>query len=105
MGFIGSIYLYNLSRDFPFISDTIAKWTSGMEYGEKAVSDLMPGVAAVTDGTDKCPSLQVKGEWVLQQPPLRRKNNCFVVKIQNTSFPEREEHLPAAGTACALNRW
>lgn len=98
MGFIGSISLSNLSRDFPYFCDTIVKWTSGTEYGEKAISDLMPGVAGFSLSIwqwlmDFYPSLQVKGEWALQQPPPRRKNNSFVVKIQNTSFPEKEEHL------------
>lgn len=112
MGFIGSIYLSNLSRDFP--SFFWYYWQINIWYGiwwESSISSharcrwLLPGHLAATGGTDKCPSLQIKSEWRLQRHLPRRKNNCFVVKIQNTSFSEREEHPPAVGTTCALKRW
>lgn len=49
-GFIGRIYLPNLSRGFPQFSDAIGKTIPVWKYDKKAVSDPMPGVTSFSAG-------------------------------------------------------
>lgn len=110
-GFIGSIYLPNLSRGFPQFSDAIGKTTPVWKYDKKAVSDPTPGVTSFSTGiqhwlmaqTSVHPSsLRVSGCCKKLFP--EGKTSTFWLKLRTAHCLKERSSLPPAGFTSAPKR-